>query len=97
MRILKEHIQIYRRQSGDGRNQDFDLDNNTLRSEKNAYHYDYLVLAMGSSPNFCGISGLEEHAFTLWSFDDAVRIREHIKKTFILAEQERIRKREKGF
>ena len=68
---------------------DFDLDNNTLRSEKNAYQYDYLILAMGSCPNFCGIPGLEEHAFTLWSFDDAVRIREHIKKAFILAEQEK--------
>lgn len=68
---------------------EFDLDNNTLRSKNNEYHYDYLVLAMGSTPNFYGIPGLKEHAFTLWSFDDAVRIREHIKKTFILAEQEK--------
>ncbi|SHJ42904.1 NAD(P)/FAD-dependent oxidoreductase [Thermoclostridium caenicola] len=68
---------------------EFDLDNNTLRSEDNTYHYDYLILAMGSTPNFFGIPGLKEHAFTLWSFEDAVKIREHIKRTFILAEQEK--------
>lgn len=68
---------------------EFDLDNNTLRSKDNEYHYDYLILAMGSTPNFFGIPGLKEHAFTLWSFEDAVKIREHIKRTFILAEQEK--------
>lgn len=68
---------------------EFDLDSSTLRSRDNVYHYDYLILAMGSTPNFFGIPGLKEHAFTLWSFEDAVRIREHIKKTFILAEQEK--------
>jgi len=68
---------------------EFDLDNNVLRSKDNEYRYDYLILAMGSTPSFFGIPGLKEHAFTLWSFDDAVRIREHIKKTFILAGQEK--------
>lgn len=74
---------------------EFDLENNTLRSRDNEYHYDYLILAMGSSPNFYGIPGLKEHALTLWSFDDAVRIREHIKKTFILAEQEKDKEKRK--
>jgi len=67
----------------------FDFDNNRVSSEKTTYDYDYLVMAMGSSPNFFGVPGLKEHAFTLWSFDDAVRIREHIKKCFILAAQEK--------
>lgn len=67
----------------------FDFENNRVSSDKAVYEYDYLILAMGSSPNFFGISGLKEHAFTLWSFDDAVRIREHIKKCFILAAQEK--------
>lgn len=66
----------------------FDFENNRISSDKAVYDYDYLILAMGSSPNFFGISGMKEHAFTLWSFDDAVRIREHIKKCFILASQE---------
>ena len=67
----------------------FDFDNKKISSEKNTYEYDYLVTAMGSSPNYFGIPGLEEHTFSLWSFDDAVRIREHIKKCFILASQEK--------
>lgn len=67
----------------------FDFDNNKISSEKNTYDYDYLITAMGSSPNYFGIPGLQEHAFTLWSFDDAVKIREHIKKCFILASQEK--------
>jgi len=67
----------------------FDLKNNKVASEKKVYEYDYLVLAMGSSPNDFGIPGLKENAFTLWSFDDAVKIREHIKKCFTLASQEK--------
>jgi NADH dehydrogenase len=67
----------------------FDFAANTLHSDRTSYSYDYLVLAMGSTPNFFGIPGLEEHSFSLWSFDDAVRIREHIKRCFILASQEK--------
>jgi NADH dehydrogenase len=67
----------------------FDFDNKRISSEKNTYEYDYLITAMGSSPNYFGIPGLEDHTFSLWSFDDAVRIREHIKQCFILASQEK--------
>ncbi len=74
----------------------FDFENNRISSDKNVYEYDYLVLAMGSSPNYFGIPGLKENSFTLWSFEDAIRIREHIKKCFVLASQEKdtaVRKR----
>jgi len=67
----------------------YDFANNRILSDKNEYTYDYLIMAMGSKPNFYGISGLEENAFTLWSFEDAVKIREHIKKCFTLAVQEK--------
>ncbi len=67
----------------------FDFDNNRVLSAKAEYRYDYLILAMGSSPNFFGIPGLKENAFTLWSYDDAIKIREHIKKCFTLASQEK--------
>ena len=40
--------------------------------------YDHLVLALGSVPNFFGLPGLEEHAFTLKSLDDATRLRNHV-------------------
>lgn len=68
---------------------DFDFENQTLRSKKNEYTYDHLIMAQGSAPNLFGIPGLKEHGFTLWSFDDAIRIREHIRKCFILAAQEK--------
>src|SRR4051795_6224739 len=35
---------------------------------------DYLVLAMGSRPNFFRTPGAEEHAFPLYSLDDAERL-----------------------
>lgn len=66
----------------------FDFQGNKVSSHKTVYEYDYLILALGSSPNFFGIKGMKENAFTLWSFDDAVRIREHIRKCFTLAGQE---------
>ncbi len=66
----------------------FDLKNNRLVSDSTSYNYDYLVIAAGSQPNFYGIPGMSENCFTLWSYKDAIRIREHIKDTFIRASQE---------
>ncbi|MGI5838958.1 MAG: NAD(P)/FAD-dependent oxidoreductase [bacterium] len=66
----------------------FDFDNKKISSARREYAYDYLILAMGSTPNFFGIPGLKEHAFTLWSYDDAIRIREHIRDCFVQARSE---------
>ena len=52
----------------------FDLDNKIVKSESSEYPYDYLILAAGSRPNYYGIPGMAENSFSLWSFDDAVRI-----------------------
>lgn len=41
--------------------------------------YDYLLMAVGSSTAFFGIDGLEEHALTLKSLDDAREIHEAIR------------------
>jgi NADH:ubiquinone reductase (H+-translocating) len=46
-------------------------------------NYSHLVIALGSEPNFFNISGLQEYALTLKSFNDALHIRERIA-TFIL-------------
>jgi NADH dehydrogenase len=40
--------------------------------------YDQLVLAMGSVPFFHGLKGIEEHAFSLKTLDDATRLRNHV-------------------
>ncbi|MGI6563368.1 MAG: FAD-dependent oxidoreductase [Clostridia bacterium] len=66
----------------------YDFDNKKVYSDTKEYPYDYLVMAIGSSPNLYGIKGLKEYGFTLWSLDDAVRIREHIIHCFAKASNE---------
>jgi NADH dehydrogenase len=68
---------------------EYDFANKKISSDSTIYDYDYLVLAMGSKPNFYGISGLEDKAHTLWSYNDAVWIRDHIIECFVKARQER--------
>src|SRR5690242_16543099 len=46
------------------------------------YSGDYLVLAMGSQPNFFGTPGAQEFAFPMYSVDDAVRLRSRLFATF---------------
>ncbi|MCL1996239.1 MAG: FAD-dependent oxidoreductase [Defluviitaleaceae bacterium] len=59
-----------------------DYDNNKLFGEKGKYIYDYLVLATGCKPTFFGVKGAEENSFTLWSYEDSVRLRYHIAEMF---------------
>jgi NADH dehydrogenase len=66
----------------------FDFEKRALTHSQGTLSYDVLVLAMGGAPNYFGIPGLKENAFTLWSFDDAVRLRNHIERCFLLASQE---------
>lgn len=66
----------------------FDLEESKVSSEFHEYPYDYLILAIGSAPNYFGIPGLKEYGFPLWSVENAVTIREHIERCFIEAETE---------
>ncbi len=66
-----------------------DLNKKVLYSEKAEYPFDYLILGIGSEPAYYGITGMEEHSFTLWSLEDAVRIREHIVSMFEQAQHEK--------
>ncbi|HEY9054571.1 MAG TPA: FAD-dependent oxidoreductase, partial [Rectinemataceae bacterium] len=38
------------------------------------YDFDYIVIGVGAEPEFFGIPGVQENSFTLWSFDDAMKI-----------------------
>ncbi len=72
-----------------------DFAHNKITAERHNFDYDYLILATGSDSNDFGIDGIEENAFTLWSYDDAMVIRHHVEKMFALAsfeEDEAIRK-----
>ncbi|QGU93961.1 NADH dehydrogenase FAD-containing subunit [Clostridium bovifaecis] len=66
-----------------------DTDNKTVTTSYGKYEYDYLVVGTGSEPAFFGVPGIKEHGFTLWSFEDAMRIRKHIQTMFSLAAKER--------
>ena len=66
-----------------------DFEKNKLISESCEYPYDYLIVAAGSEPNYYGIPGMNENAFSLWSYRDAIRIREHIQDCFVKASQTR--------
>lgn len=66
-----------------------DLKQRKLYGEKNNYYFDYLVIACGSEPAYFGIPGMKENAFTLWSHEDALRIREHVINMFKLASEEK--------
>jgi NADH:ubiquinone reductase (H+-translocating) len=44
--------------------------------------YDYLILALGTVVNFFDTPGADQHAFPLYTMDDALRLKEHILRTF---------------
>ncbi len=44
--------------------------------------FDYLVLAAGSGTHFYGVAGAADHAFSLKTLDDGVRLRNHILCNF---------------
>jgi NADH dehydrogenase len=71
-----------------------DFEKKQARSATRTYAYDYLILGSGAEPEFFGIPGIKENSFTLWSFDDAMKLRYHIDDIFekAAAEQERIKR-----
>lgn len=65
-----------------------DFDGQKLISDKAEYEYDYLILGSGSEPAYFGVEGAEENSFTIWSYEDAVKIKEHIHHMFEQASTE---------
>ena len=65
-----------------------DFDGRTVRSDDATYTYDYLVIGAGGAPEFFDIPGVQENSFTLWSLEDAIRIRTHVENRFRDAEKE---------
>jgi NADH dehydrogenase len=61
-----------------------DFKNQIIVSPKAKYPYDYLLLGVGGEPEDFGTPGIAKHAFTLWSLDDALKLREHIERMFFL-------------
>ncbi len=58
--------------------ENIDKDTNVVQTTNGEYEYDYLIVGMGSEPAFFGVPGVKENGFTLWSLEDALRIKSHI-------------------
>jgi len=89
-RVDEDSIKISLKKVFAGRNVDVKLDTvdsidfekKTVNGANEKYAYDYLVVAAGSKPTDFGIKGVKEHAFMLWSFEDAVVLRDRIQEMF---------------
>ena len=66
---------------------DVDLDAQMVDADGFRLKYDYLVMALGSVPNFFGVEGAARHAFPLRTMDDAVPLRYHVLDCFERAAQ----------
>lgn len=53
-----------------------------VETEDGVVSYDYLVLAMGSRPQFLGVEGAAEYAFPLVSLENAIALRNHLFECF---------------
>ncbi len=60
-----------------------------IYSDSETYQYDYLVLGVGAESTDFHIPGVKEHSLPLWSFEDAVRIKNHIQNKFREASREK--------
>lgn len=58
-----------------------DKDKKVVQTMLGSYEFDQLIIGMGGEPNDFGTPGVKEHGFTLWSFENSLKIREHILET----------------
>ena len=60
-----------------------DLDSRTVSFENwDDQGYDYLVVGLGARANFFGTEGADEHAFPLYTLNDALRLKNHVLELF---------------
>jgi NADH dehydrogenase len=49
---------------------------------------DYLVLGLGATVNFFGVTGADKHAFPMYTLSDAVRLRGHVLERWTAADRD---------
>ena len=89
-RVDEDSIKISLNKVFAGRNVTVKMDNitsidfakKTVVGAMESYSYDYLVMAAGSKPTYYGVAGAEEYSFKLWSYEDAVVLKDHIHNSF---------------
>lgn len=58
------------------------FDQRMVATTNGAIEYDYLIVALGARTNYFGVRGASEHAFTLKTLDDALRLKRHCIRLF---------------
>lgn len=61
----------------------FDPHRKLISSAKKDYHYDKLILALGSVTSYFGIPGLQSHAYGISTFKDVQEFHEHIHEEVV--------------
>lgn len=57
-----------------------DFEGQKLKGKRNVYAYDQLIISTGAEATDFRIPGVKDHAFYLWSLEDALRIRSHVEQ-----------------
>ena len=55
-----------------------DIEKRIVKTDKQEFPYDYLILATGSVPHTFGVPGVEDHAFFLKTLEEGVALKNHI-------------------
>ena len=50
--------------------------------------YDYLVIGLGAQVSFFGVDGASDHAFPMYTLEDALRLKEHVLKRWEAADRD---------
>ena len=75
---------------------EIDFEKRTVIGSNERYEYDYLVLCAGSKPTYFGVSGAKEHAYTLWSYEDAILLKDRIPDMFRKQPESSMKRRRRG-
>ena len=59
-----------------------DLEHQVLELASQNVPYDYFILATGSAPNFFGVPGASDYAFSLRTLQHGINLRNHILSSF---------------
>lgn len=68
---------------------EIDFGQKVIRGAHEQYEYDYLVLAVGSEPNYFNIEGMKENAMPFWSYEDSIAVKQRIIEMFQKAKFEK--------
>ncbi|MGE5614695.1 MAG: FAD-dependent oxidoreductase [Bacillota bacterium] len=89
-RVDEDSIRLSLKRIFAGRDIDFrqdtvesiDFEKRLVVGKAEQYPYDYLVIAAGSKHTYWDVPGAKENSFGLWSYEDAMKLKEHFHEVF---------------